>query len=254
MTGVPSIRPDAMVVAELAPAGRLSVAINYGNPVLAQRGTRTGQPRGVSADLARELAARVALELELITFDAAGRVFEVLKDAAWDVAFLAIDPVRATEMSFTTPYVLIEGTYIVPAASPLRSLDNFDRADVRIAVGRGAAYDLFLTRTLKHAHLVRADTSAGAVNLFVDQQLEAAAGVCQPLVAYAGAHPGFRVIDGSFTTIRQAMAVPRGRGRALGYLETFIEEMKSKGFVANALERSGQTDATVAPPRNAAAS
>lgn len=249
MTSVSNVRLDEAVVAELTPTGRLRVAINYGNPVLAQRDPVTGLPRGASVDLANELSVRLGVEVEFITFDSAGKVFEALKKGVWDVAFLAIDPVRAKEMSFTSPYVLIEGTYIVRDASPLMTLDDFDQPNVRIAVGRGAAYDLFLTRALKHAQLVRADTSAGAVDLFVDQQLEAAAGVRQPLVAYAASRPGFRVIKESFTSIRQAMAVPKGRDRALRHLEAFIEEMKGNGFVADALARSGETDATVAPAR-----
>ncbi|HEX8740323.1 MAG TPA: transporter substrate-binding domain-containing protein [Casimicrobiaceae bacterium] len=238
--------PDRALVAELAPLGRLRVAINYGNPVLAQRDGGTGQPRGVSVDLANALAARARLDVELVTFDAAAKVFEALRGGAWDVAFLAIDPERAQAMSFTAPYLLIEGTYLVRAKSALRALDDFDRPGVRIAVGRGAAYDLVLTRTLKHAKLVRADTSAAAIELFVTGKLDAAAGVRQPLVAYAAVHPGFRVVDESFTSIRQAMALPRGRERALAYLGSFIEEMTACGFVADALLRSGQAGAAVA--------
>lgn len=248
MTGAKPIdAPTAAVVHELAPTGRLRVAVNYGNPVLAQPDASTGQPRGISVDLARELAARLGVDLDFVIFDAAGRVFEALGSSLWDVAFLAIDPVRAAEMSFTAPYLLIEGTYVVPVGSPLQDIEDFDRAGVRIAVGRGAAYDLFLTRTLKRAALVRADTSSAALDLFLSQRLDAAAGVRQPLMTFARAHAGLRVIDRSFTSIRQAMAIPNGRERGLRYLEGFIEEMKASGFVAAALARSGQTAALVAP-------
>jgi polar amino acid transport system substrate-binding protein len=232
---------------DLAPSGPLRAAINFCNPVLAQRDPRSGEARGVSVDLARELARRLGVELRLVTFDAAGKVFEALKTSLWDAAFLAIDPVRAAEMSFTAPYVLIEGTYIVKVDSPLRALADFDRTGVRIAVGRGAAYDLYLTRALRQAELVRADTSAAALELFVAQRLDAAAGIRQPLVAFARAQSGLRVIDESFTSIRQAMATPKGRAAGFAYLRAFVEEMKASGFVAAALERSGQTDATVAP-------
>jgi polar amino acid transport system substrate-binding protein len=235
---------------DLAPGGTLRAAINFGNPVLAQKNADSGEAQGVSVDLARELARRLDVPLELVTFDAAGKVFSALSSDAWDVAFLAIDPVRATEILFTPPYVIIEGTYLVRAESSLRSIADFDRAGIRIAVGRGAAYDLFLTRELKHAELVRAPTSSEAIELFLGESLDAVAGVRQPLASYAANHSGLRVIEGCFTTIRQAMGVPKGREIGLRFLEPFIEEMKASGFVADALERSGQGDAAVAPAGN----
>jgi polar amino acid transport system substrate-binding protein len=235
------------VLRELAPNGRIRAAINFGNPVLAQKHPQTGEPQGASVDLARELGRRLGVPVELVTFDAAGKVFEALK-TSWDVAFLAIDPVRALEISFTAPYVLIEGTYVVRKASPLHSIADVDRQGVRIAVGRGAAYELFLTRSLKLAQLVRADTSAGALELFLDQGLDAAAGVRQPLVEFAKSHSGLRVMDGRFTAIEQAMGIPQGRDTGSQYLTSFIEEMKASGFVASALARSGQHEAAVAPP------
>lgn len=236
------------VLRELAPQGRIRVAINYGNPVLAHPDPATGEPRGVSVDLAALLGAKLGVPVEHVTFDAAGKVFEAMKSAAWDVAFLAIDPVRAEQIAFTAPYVLIEGSYLVRQDSPLRTVADADRAGVRIAVGRGAAYDLYLSRALSHATLVRADTSAAAVDLFVKSGLDAAAGVRQPLLAYAAAHPGYRVIDGRFTAIEQAMGTPRGRDAGLAYLRGFVEDAKRSGFVATALARHGQRDAAVAPP------
>jgi polar amino acid transport system substrate-binding protein len=239
--------PDTQVTRELAPLGRLRAAINLGNPVLAQRQSTTGELTGVSVDLAHKLGSRLRVPVELIAFDAAGKVFAALETDAWDVAFLAIDPVRAAGIAFTPPYVVIEGTYLVRATSPLQSVGDFERPGLRIAVGRGAAYDLFLTRALKAAELVRADTSAGAVELFLESGLDAAAGVRQQLAACARARGGLRVIEGDFMAIHQAMGTPRGREAGLKYLIAFIERMKREGFVAAALARSGQ-DATVAPP------
>ncbi len=231
----------------LAPTGRLRAAINFGNPVLAQKDAATGEPRGVSVDLARAVGERLGVPVDMVTFDAAGKVVEALKAGAWDLAFLAIDPVRAAEIAYTAPYVVIAGTYLVRAESPFRAVDDLDRDGVRIAVGRGAAYDLFLTRALKRAQIVRADTSAAAIDLFLAGGLDAAAGVRQPLSAAASAHQGLRVIDGRFTAIEQAMGVPRARAAGLPWLRAFIEEMKASGFVAAALARSGQGDAAVAP-------
>jgi polar amino acid transport system substrate-binding protein len=241
------VPPDA--ARELAPTGKLRAAINFGNAVLAQRDAG-GEPRGVTVDLARELARRAGVPLELVPFEAAGKVFEALKADAWDIAFLAIEPVRAAEIDFSPPYVLIEGTYMVPADSPLKTIADVDRPGVRIAVGRASAYDLYLTRTLKNATIVRAQTGGGRamIDLFLAEKLEAAAGVKQPLVAYAKTDPSVRVMDGRFMEIQQAMGTPKGRDAAARYLRGFVEEMKASGFVADALKRSNQPDAAVAPP------
>jgi len=236
-----TVPPD--VVKDLAPTGKLRAAINLGNPVLAQEGAG-GEPRGVTVDLANELARRAGLPLELVPFDAAGKVFEALKAGAWDIAFLAIEPVRAAEIAFTAPYVIIEGVYMVPKDSTLKSVEDVDRAGVRIAVNKGSAYDLYLTRTIKNAQILRGESG---VDLFLKDKLEVAAGVKQPIVAYAKTNPDVRVMDGRFMEIRQAMGTPQGRPAAAGYLRTFVEEMKASGFVADALKRSNQPDATVAP-------
>jgi len=239
----------ADLVKDLAPTGKLRAAINLGNMVLAQKDPATGDLRGVTVDLARELARRVGLPLELVPFDAAGKVFETLKAGAWDVAFLAIEPVRAAEIAFTAPYVIIEGFYLVPKDSPLRAVADVDRDGVRIAVNKGSAYDLYLTRTIKHAQLVRGENG---IELFVRDRLEAAAGVKQPLVEYAKTDPSVRIMDGRFMEIRQAMGTPKlryqGRDAAPRYLHAFVEEMKATGFIAEALRRSNQPDAAVAPP------
>ncbi|MDQ6940898.1 MAG: ABC transporter substrate-binding protein [Candidatus Eremiobacteraeota bacterium] len=230
----------------IAPSGHLRAAINFGNPVLAQKDPQTGAPRGVSADLARELGRRLGVPVDFVTFDAAGKVFDALKADGWDVAFLAIDPVRANEITFTAPYVLIEGTYVVPDGSPLRANDDVDRAGVRVAVGRGSAYDLHLTRALKHAQLVRVTTSTDAMDTFLRDGLEAAAGVKQPIIAFAGSHPGLRVLPRRFMVIEQAVGIPKAHDAGATYVRTFVEEMKASGFVAKALAASGQADASVA--------
>jgi polar amino acid transport system substrate-binding protein len=234
-------------VKQLAPTGRLRAAINYGNGVLAQRGP-DGEPRGVSADLARELAKRLGVALENVTFTAAGKAFEAAKENKVDVLFVAIEPVRATEVDFTPPYVLIEGAYLVPKDSPLREPADIDQPGKRIAIGENSAYDLYLTRTLKHAKLLR--TAGGCcknIDLFLAEKLDAAAGVRQPLAEYARQHADVRVMEKAFQQIRQAMGTPKGRPAAAAYLRSFIEEMKASGFVADALKRSNQPDAQVAP-------
>ncbi len=243
-------RPTApqAAVSELAPTGKLRAAINFGNPILATRDPASGQPRGVSVDLSRELAARLGVGLELVTFDAAGKVVEAARSGAWDVAFVAIDPARGQDMLQTPPYVIIEGAYLVRTDSPMQRNEDVDREGVRIAVGKGSAYDLFLGRQLKQARMVYAPTSPAVTDLFLAQQLDVAAGVKQQLEADAKRLSGLRLLPGRFMVINQAMATPKGRDAGARYLNHFVEEMKASGFVAQALVRHGIEGAAVAPP------
>jgi polar amino acid transport system substrate-binding protein len=240
---VTGIAPD--LVKEFAPTGRLRAAINIGNPVLVQLDA-TGAPTGVTVDLARALAGRLGVALETVAIDSAGKSFEAIKSARCDIGFLAVEPARAAEIDFTAPYVLIEGVYAVRPDAGLASNAEVDRAGVRIAVGKGAAYDLFLTRSLKHATLVRGEKS---FETFLRDKLEVVAGVKQAVVRFATAHPEVRLLDGRFMEIAQAMCLPKGRPNAARYLAAFVEEMKASGFVADALARAKQ-EATVAPPAN----
>jgi polar amino acid transport system substrate-binding protein len=240
----------AEVRAAFAPTGVLRAGINLGNPVIAQRDPAGGDPRGVGAALARELAKRLGVEVRFTTYETAGKLADAVKEGAWDVAFLAIDPARATDIDFTDAYVHIEGTYLVAEASPLNAVADVDHKGVRIAVGLKTAYDLYLTREIKNAELVRSPSSVTAIEQFIAEKLDAVAGVRQPLDAVAKKTPGYRVFPESFMVIRQASGVPRGRRDAAKYLAAFIEEMKSSGFVARALKDSGQADVTVAPASN----
>ncbi|WP_025856155.1 transporter substrate-binding domain-containing protein [Pseudomonas sp. CHM02] len=229
---------DPLVLQQLAPDGVLRAAINFGNPVLAQRGPG-GKPQGVSVALAKALAEELGVELQLITFEAAGKVFAALAEDAWRVAFLAIEPVREREIAFSAPYVAIKGTYLVAAASPFTHVAQLDGPGRRIAVGQGAAYDLYLSRTLQHAELVRAPTSAAAVDWFSEQGLDAAAGVrdfLQTLVCEQ-----WRLVQDDFMTIRQAMAVPVAHAGAAAFVRSFVERQKENGLVKRGLVASGQS-------------
>jgi polar amino acid transport system substrate-binding protein len=236
-----------LVAAQLAPGGTLRAAINYGNPLLATRDA-SGEPRGVSVDLARELARRLGVPLEPVIYTAAGKVVEGIRAGAWDVGFFAIDPVRAADTDFTAPYLLIEGAFLVPEASPITRNEDVDRAGVRVAAAKGSAYDLYLTRALKQATLVHAPTSQAVTDTLLAQKLDVAAGVKQQMQADAKRLPGLRLLDGRFMEIRQAMALPRGRAAGAAYLREFIEEMKASGFIAESLRRQGVDGAVVANP------
>jgi polar amino acid transport system substrate-binding protein len=241
----------AAVVADLAPTGKLRAAINFGNPVLAVKDAATGEPRGVSVDLARELGRRLGVPVDLVTYAAAGKVTEALKSGAWDVAFLAIDPVRAAEISYSPPYVVIEGAYLVPRDSLIRSNEDVDRPGIRIAVATGSAYDLYLSRALKQATLVRTPISGEVADMFIAQKLEVRAGVKQQLEADAVRIPGLRLLEGRFMVINQAMGTPRGREAGARYLRDFIEKMKTSGFVAFSLARNHVEGAAIAPAGDA---
>ena len=233
---------------ELAPSGVLRIGLNFGNPVVVQKDPSGADPRGVGPDLGRELARRLGLPVSYVAYETAAALADAAKRNEWDLAFLARDPARAGEIDFSAPYMLIEGTYMVAADSPLRDVADVDREGIRIAVGDKTAYDLWLTRNIKHASLVKAPSSKAAIEMFRERKLDAAAGVRQPLAEYAKQHPDVRVMEKAFQQIQQAMGTPKGRSAAAAYLRTFIEEMKASGFVADALKRSNQADAQVAPP------
>ena len=235
--------PAPAVVRDLAPRGVLRVSINRGNPVLAQ-GTPTA-PHGVTVALAREVGRRLGVPVDLICFDAARKSFHAVRDGTAELCFLAVEPARAADIAFTAPYVIIDGVFAVPRDSPFTTVADVDRDGVRIGVKLGSAYDLFLTRTLQHARVVGGDEG---VDVFRAQHLEVAAGIRAPLTAYVAAHPDLRVIDERFMQIQQALGVRTGQSaEAITFLRNLVEELKASGFVQDALDRSGQATATVAP-------
>ena len=244
--GCATVPPAA--VADLAPGGKMRAAINIGNPILASKDAATGELRGVSVDLARELARRVGAEVQLVEYASAGRVVDAVKARSWDIAFVAIDPARAVDIAYSPPYVVIEGAYLVRNDSPIRSNDEVDRRGHRVVVGKGSAYDLYLSRSLKQATLVHAATSPQVVETFMAQKLEVAAGVRQQLEMDARRVMGVRLLPGRFMVINQAMGTPRERAAGAAYLREFVEEMKASGFVAQALARHRIEGAGVAPP------
>ncbi len=236
------------VVGDLAPSGVLRAAINLGNPVLAQ-GTAAA-PAGVAVDIARELGARLAVPVDLVCFGAARNCLAAMVRGDADVCFLAIEPARAAEIAFTAPYVVIEGVFVVPGDSGITTLADVDREHVRIGVNTGSAYDLFLSRTLRHATVVRADNG---IEVFRREGLDAGAGIRQPVSDFVARNPGFRIIDERFMQIRQAVGIARTRGPGtVRFLTAAIEELKASGFIRESLRRSGQDSALVAPPESPA--
>jgi polar amino acid transport system substrate-binding protein len=234
--------------AEFAPGGRLRVGINYGNFLLVLKDAADGAPQGIAPDLARELGRRIGVPVEFVRFDQAGKMADAVTEGAWDVAFLAAEPARANVIAFTSAYLEIEAGYLVPPGSPIRTIEEVDRPGVRIAVANKAAYDLYLSRTLKHAELVRAEGIPGSYDLFVAQRLDALSGLKPRLLADVERIPGARILDGRFTAIQQGIGTPVARAAPARYLRTFVEEIKASGLVAQAIARHGVRGVNVAPP------
>lgn len=235
------------VVRDLTADGRLRAAINLGNPILAQRAQNSDGAAGVTIALAKELASRLEVPLDLVKFASAGNVFNAVGRGEVDLVFLAIEPAREAEILFTEPYVLIEGNFVVREEHTARTPDDMNRDPEIIAVNGGSAYDLYLSRMMKEAQILRFASHESALNAFKTGEVTAAAGIRQPMLEFSKSLPGLRLVEEPFMTIRQAMGVPRDRETGHAYLQSFIQEMKRSGFVFEALVESGQRDFEIAP-------
>ena len=243
-----SIMHSPEIIRAFAPTGRLRAALNLGNPILVNKDAASGQPFGVSVDLARALAEQLGLELELQSFETASQSVQALEQQRADIGFFAIDPARGADIAFTAAYVLIEGCYLVRQDSPLQSCEQVDQAAHRVAVGEGSAYDLFLGRNLHQAQIVRVADAPAVIDAFLNQGLEVAAGIRQQLQGFAQRIPGLRLLPGRFMLIQQAMGLAKSRGpEAAAFFSAFVEAKKSGGFVAQAMLRHGIEGASVAP-------
>lgn len=229
----------------LTPTGRLRVGVNLGNFLLVGKGAY-GELRGIVPDLAQELAKRLGASVEFVLYAQAGEVADAAKAGAWDVAFIGAEPQRANEIDFTTAYLEIDATYLVPAGSPIRSLDEVDRKGVRIAVASRSAYDLWLSRNIRHAELVRAEGIEGSYQLFRKAKLDVLAGLKPRLLIDNQKLPGSRILEGRFTAVQQAIGTPKGRADAAAYLRAFAKDIKASGFVAKAIERHNVRGVSVA--------
>ena len=180
------------VRADLAPTGKLSAGINYGNFILATKDRATGESRGVAVDLMQEIGRRLGVPVEIVAYDSVAVMGDAAPTGVWDIAFLGSDPAREALMSFTAAYLEIEATYLVPGASPLYNAADVDREGVRVAAPVRANYELFLSRTLKRAQLVSTPGAGAAFDLLVTGKVDALAGLTQGLLALAEKLPGSR--------------------------------------------------------------
>lgn len=232
---------------ELTPTGKLRVGVNLGNFLLVNKDPATGELRGVVPDLAQELARRLGASVELISYPGAGQVADAASTGAWDAGFIGAEPQRAEEIAFTAAYLEIPATYLVPAGSTIRTLADVDRKGVRIAVSARSAYDLYLSRNLKHAQLMRAEGIPASYDLFMKEKLDVLSGLLPRLTSDVARLPGARILEGQFTAVQQAIGTPKARTAAAAYLREFVADIKASGLVARLIERHGAKGVTVAP-------
>ena len=230
---------------ELAPTGKLRVGLNMSNVLLTATDAATGKPKGLAADLGQELGKRLGVPVELVPFPNPGAVADAAKSGVWDVGFIGAEPQRANEIDFTAAYVEIEATYLVPPGSPIKAIADVDRPGIRIAISDRSAYDLYLTRHLKHAELIRA-RGDDVLKRFVSDKLDAMAGLRPGLVKIQENLPGSRILEGNFTAVQQAAGAPKGRPAGAKYLREFIEDVKATGLVAKLIEKNNVSGLTVA--------
>ena len=233
------------VRSELAPTGKLRVGLNMSNFLLTATDAATGKPKGLAADMGMELGRRLGVSVELVPFPNPGAVADAAKTGVWDVGFIGAEPQRATEIDFTAAYVEIEATYLVPPGSPIKAIPDVDRPGTRIAISDRSAYDLYLTRHLKHAELIRA-RGDDVFKRFLSDKLDAMAGLRPGLVKNQEKLPGSRILDGNFTAVQQAAGAPKGRPAGAKYLREFIEDAKASGLVAKLIEKNNVRGLTVA--------
>jgi polar amino acid transport system substrate-binding protein len=233
---------------ELAPSGVLRAGINMANFLLVSGTGPAGEPEGVAPDMAREIASRLGVPVAYVPFARPGELADAAGQGVWDIGLIAAEPARAQAIAFSPAYAEIEATYLVPAGSPLTTIAEVDRPGVRIAIAARSAYDLFLSRHLAHAELVRAPGLDASYELFAGDRLDALAGLRPRLLQDVEKLPGARILDGRFTAVQQAVGTAKGNEAGAAFLRDFVEEAKASGLVARLIERHGVRGLSVAPP------
>ncbi|HSA79425.1 MAG TPA: ABC transporter substrate-binding protein [Geminicoccaceae bacterium] len=236
------------VTAELAPTGTLRVGINLSNFLLVSGRSPEGEPEGVAPDMAREIAQRLGVPVAYLPYARPGELADAAGSGVWDIGLIATEPARAEAITFSPAYVLIEATYLVPAGSPIGSIEEVDRPGVRIAIAARSAYDLWLTRHLRHAELVRAKSLDASYEQLVADKLDALAGLRPRLLQDVEKLPGARILDGQFTAVQQAIGTAKANAAGAAFLRDFVEEAKASGLVARLIERHQVRGLSVAPP------
>lgn len=240
-------QPTAEVIAQLAPTGTLRAAINLSNFLLVTGRTPAGDPEGVSPSMAKAIADRLGVPVSYVPFPRPGELADAITDNVWDIGLIGAEPQRAEKIAFTAAYCEIAATYLVPAGSPIRSLEEVDRPGIRIASTARAAYDLWLERNIRNATLVRTESLDAACERFLADGLDVLAGLRPRLLSDVERIPGARILDGKFMAVQQAIGNARGNVAASQFLAAFVEEAKASGLVASLIDRFGAHGLSVAP-------
>jgi polar amino acid transport system substrate-binding protein len=243
------VTPTSQIIAELAPTGVLRAAINMGNFLLVTGKDPSGDPSGVSPDMAAALAARLGVPVKFVPYARPGDIADDAGKGLWDIGNIGAEPQRAAVIDFTAAYCEIEATYLVPAGSPIRGVGEVDQAGKRVAVTARSAYGLWLENNYNKGQLLQFDTADAAIKAFVDDKMDAYAGLRPGLIDVAAKLPGSRILDGQFTAVQQAIGTPKKNAAAFPFLREFVEESKKNGLIASLIERHGVTGRlSVAPP------
>jgi polar amino acid transport system substrate-binding protein len=238
---------DQRVVAELAPKGVLRAGINMSNFLLVTGKTAAGDPQGVAPDMAAEIARRLGVPVAYVPFERPSKLADAAGTDAWDIGLIGAEPQRAAKITFTPAYCEIEATYLVPEESSISGVADVDRPGVRITVRRGAAYDLWLERNIKHAAVLRSDSADGPFNQFVGDKLEAYAALKPALLKDREKLPGSRILPGNFMTVQQAIGTEKNNAAGAAFLRDFVAEAKTSGLVARLIEKHRVQGLSVAP-------
>ena len=239
---------DEQVVKELAPTGKLRAGINMSNFLLVTGKAENGDPQGVSPEMAAEVARRLGVSLQLVPFPSPGQLADAVDDDVWDIGNIGAEPQRAEKIAFTAAYCEIEATYLVPAGSPIQSIDDVDKPGVKISVTGRSAYGLWLENNIRQAELVRTDTLDSSFEKFVEDKLDVLAGLKPRLLTDVEKLPGARILDGKFSAVQQAIGTPRKNAAAAKWLADFVEEAKASGLVQRFIEKHNVKGLSVAPP------
>ena len=236
------------VAADIAPTGKLRVALNMGLATLVTKDPATGELHGVAPELGRALAESLKVPFVPVEYPGLGALIAAVRANAWDVAFLAISPERAGDMDMSAAYMNVNATYLVPSGSRIKSISDVDQAGVRVSVQRGGTNDIYLTGALKQAQLIRADTTPGAFELLRTGQVDAMVGDVPPLLQFQQSLPGSQVLPGLFQQGHQVIGLPKGHPAGVAYVRWFVEQAKASGMVKQAIDHAGLRGVEVAPP------
>jgi polar amino acid transport system substrate-binding protein len=239
--------PTPEVRQALAPTGKLRVGLQLANPLNVIRDSASGEMTGVAFDLGKELARRMGVPFEPVLYPSVGALLDAGKSGAWDVAFVGFSPARAKEWDFTAQHLEVEFGYLIPGGSSISTMADVDRPGIRVAVQEKSGPDVFFSRTLKNAVMIRASSNPGALDALKSGRADVMASIKPILFEMSNQLLGSRVLDGRPGIDPHAMAMPKGRDLGVAYARKFVEDAKSEGLVKAAIERVGIRGALVAP-------